>query len=191
MAASHDALAPLAGASNEVLDAVLRLNQVHVTELSDLDAAALDRLVCEAFFTSVVNGGDAFLIAFDQEADYDSPNFRWFQARYGRFVYVDRIVVAAPARGRGLAKRLYESLFESACAKGQSIIACEVNHAPSNPASDAFHRAQGFEEVGRADLASGKTVRYLVKRLNTPGRAYRRRPLQTSATGGKRTLASH
>lgn len=170
MAASRDVPAPLAGASKQVLDTVLRLNQAHVTELSGLDAAALDQLIREACFTSVANGGDAFLIAFDQDGDYDSPNFRWFQARYDRFVYVDRIVVAASARGRGLANGLYESLFEFAGAKGQSIIACEVNHAPPNPASDAFHRAQGFEEVGRADLASGKTVRYLVKRLNPSAR---------------------
>jgi predicted GNAT superfamily acetyltransferase len=44
---------------------------------------------------------DAFLLALDQDADYDSPNFRWFSARYPRFVYVDRIVVASAARGRG------------------------------------------------------------------------------------------
>jgi hypothetical protein len=38
-------------------------------------------------------------LAFDQHARYDSPNFLWFGARYPRFVYVDRIVVAASARG--------------------------------------------------------------------------------------------
>lgn len=171
MAASRDALAPLAGAPREVLDATLRLNQAHVAELSELDADALDRLVREAFLASVINGGDAFLIAFDQDADYDSPNFRWFQSRYRRFVYVDRVVVAAAARGRGLANRLYQGLFEFAGARGHSVIACEVNLDPPNPASDAFHRARGFEEVGRAELANGKTVRYLARRLDGPAGA--------------------
>ena len=44
---------------------------------------------------------DAFLLAFDQSAQYDSPNFLWFRSRYPRFVYVDRIVVVSSARGRG------------------------------------------------------------------------------------------
>ena len=70
MAASPDAPVPLAVASDEVLAAVLRLNQAHVTELSALDPESLDRLIDEAFFTSVINGGDAFLIAFDQDADF-------------------------------------------------------------------------------------------------------------------------
>lgn len=175
MAASPDVQAPLARAPGPVLEAVLQLNQAHVAELSALDAAGLRRLVREAFFASVLNDGEAFLIAFDQDAHYDSPNFRWFQARYKRFVYVDRVVVAVSARGRGLANQLYETLFELAAARGHSIVACEVNLDPPNAASDAFHHRHGFREVGRAELDNGKTVRYLVKRLegvrDVPGAA--------------------
>ena len=166
MVASPDTPVSLEGASDEVLAAVLWLNQAHVTELSALDSGSLDRLIRNAFCASVVNRGDAFLIAFDQDSDYDSANFRWFQLRYERFVYVDRIIVAASARGRGMANRLYESLFEFARSHGQSVIACEVNLDPPNPASDAFHGTQGFEEVGRAELTNGKVVRYLTKRLD-------------------------
>jgi predicted GNAT superfamily acetyltransferase len=36
---------------------------------------------------------------------------------------------------------------------------------PPNPVSDAFHRALGFTEIGRAALANGKTVRYLEREL--------------------------
>lgn len=46
---------------------------------------------------------DAGMLAMDQDADYASPNFQRFRARYPRFVYVDRIVVAQSARGRGYA----------------------------------------------------------------------------------------
>ncbi|MDP9423923.1 MAG: GNAT family N-acetyltransferase [Pseudomonadota bacterium] len=169
MAASPDApapLTPLADAPALVRDAVLALNAQNITELSELDAAKLDWLVEEAFLATFVDSGAAFLIAFDQHADYDSPNFHWFQRRYPRFVYVDRIAVAADARGRGLARKLYDQLFAAAKADGQEIIGCEVNLDPPNPASDAFHQAQGFSEVGRARLPNGKTVRYLVRRLD-------------------------
>lgn len=165
MADSLNGPAPLAGAPDELRAAVLRLNQDHVVELSDLDEMALKRLVDTAFYASAFDDGDAFLIAFDQDAEYDSPNFRWFQERYQHFVYVDRVVVAGPARGRGLATQLYDDLFGFAAASGHSLVACEVNIDPPNPASDAFHHRAGFEEVGRGELASGKTVRYLIKRL--------------------------
>lgn len=161
-------VSPLAGASREVLDEVLQLNQAHVAELSTLHAGALDRMIGEAFHATAVGNGEGFLIAFDQDADYDSPNFRWFQARYARFVYVDRVVVAAASRGRGLAGRLYEDLFRAAALSGHSVVACEINIDPPNPASDAFHHAYGFEGVGSARLPNGKAVRYLTRKLDRP-----------------------
>jgi hypothetical protein len=110
---------------------------------------------------------DAFLLAFDQDADYDGPNFLWFRERYPRFVYVDRIVVASSARGRGLARLLYCALFVEAARAGHSCIVCEVNSEPPNPGSDAFHAALGFAKVGSASIHNGsKTVRYLLRRLD-------------------------
>jgi predicted GNAT superfamily acetyltransferase len=106
---------------------------------------------------------------FDQGAQYDSPNFLWFRSRYPRFVYVDRIVVASSARGRGLARRLYDDLFKQAIAAGHDRVVCEVNMQPPNPASDAFHAALGFVEVGTATIHDGnRTVRYLSCALPRP-----------------------
>jgi len=145
-------------------DAVLALNNAHAVETSVLDAGTLRRMIATAH-VAVAVGADAFLIAFDESANYDSANFTWFRDRHARFVYVDRIVVSPAARGRGLARRLYAHLFDTARASGRDLIACEVNVTPPNLASDAFHAAMGFQEVGRADRGP-KTVRYLVKRLN-------------------------
>jgi predicted GNAT superfamily acetyltransferase len=115
-----------------------------------------------AFWARRIGAADAFILAFDQDADYDGENFLWFKSRYDKFVYVDRIVVAAAARGRGLARILYQGLFAAASAAGHTMIVCEVNADPPNPESDAFHAAFGFREVGTAPLRSGeKTVRYL------------------------------
>lgn len=157
------AIVPLAGASETVLDSVLKLNQLNTTELSELDLVRLNRLIAEAFHAVTIDDGAAFLLAFDQDAEYESPNFQWFRSRYPRFIYVDRVAVATSARGQGLASQLYWSLFEVAAVAGHSIIACEINLDPPNPASDSFHDVQGFAEVGRAQLSSGKIVRYLVK----------------------------
>lgn len=148
-------------------DAVLALNGLHETELSPLDPQGLERLLAEAFHACMARDGQAFLIAFDQDAAYDSPNFLWFKERYDRFVYVDRVAVAAAGRGRGLARALYAELMERAIAAGHARIVCEVNSDPPNPASDAFHARLGFVEVGRARLeARGKSVRYLARLID-------------------------
>ncbi len=146
--------------------AVLSLNTIHASELSLLDAAGLKRLLLASYMACRIGDLEAFMIAFDQDADYASPNFLWFRDRYPRFAYVDRIAVAAAARGRGHARRLYEHLFETARRDGHSVVTCEVNSDPPNPASDAFHAALGFRVVGEAAIYGGeRTVRYFERRL--------------------------
>jgi len=145
---------------------LLALNNEHARELSWLEPERLRHLVEQAFQARRIGCLDAFLLAFDQGADYDSPNFLWSRARYPRFVYVDRIVVASSARGRGLARRLYDNLFAQAVAAGHDRVVCEVNSQPPNPASDAFHAALGFVEVGTGAVYDGnRTVRYLSRTL--------------------------
>ena len=146
--------------------ALLALNNEHAQELSWLEPARLQHLVEQSFLARRIGNLDAFLLAFDQSAQYDSPNFLWFRSRYPRFVYVDRIVVASTARGRGLARTLYDDLFEHAAAAGHQRVVCEVNTEPPNPASDAFHAALEFVEVGTASVYGGsRTVRYLMREL--------------------------
>jgi predicted GNAT superfamily acetyltransferase len=146
------------------LDGLLALNNADAEVLSRLDPAEFRRLLGQAFLAAHI-GETALLIAFDQTADYTSPNFLWFRARHDRFVYVDRVVVAPESRGRGHARALYEALFVAARRAGHRRIACEVNEDPPNPASDAFHAALGFEVVGAARLPSGKGVRYFERPL--------------------------
>ena len=144
---------------------LLALNNDYARELSWLEPRRLEYLVGEAFLARRIGNVDAFLLAFDQDAQYDSPNFIWFRARYPRFVYVDRIVVAPSARGRGCARLLYADLFEHTVRAGHDRVVCEVNKTPPNPASDAFHAALGFVEVGTASVYGSRTVRYLSQTL--------------------------
>ncbi len=130
--------------------------------MSRLGPARLAHLAEEAFLACRIVSVDAFLLAFDQGADYDSPNFLWFRSRFARFVYVDRLMVAPSARGLAHARRLYDHLFERASHAGHERVVCEANSDPPNPASDAFHAALGFSEVGTAAIHGGhRTVRHL------------------------------
>ena len=145
---------------------ILALNNEHAAELSWLEPERLTFLLGEAFYARRIGSLEAFIMTFDQDARYNSPNFLWFRERYQRFVYVDRVVVAAQARGRGHARRLYQDLFDHASRAGQAIVTCEVNAEPPNPASDAFHAALGFAEVGDAVIHGGKkAVRYYLREL--------------------------
>ena len=156
-------VADVTGAEGEAL---LALNNAHAVELSWLEPDKLAHLVSEAFVARQIGAADALLLTFDQDADYDSPNFLWFRERYPAFVYVDRVVVADRARGRGLARALYDDLFAAAKAAGHERIVCEVNSDPPNPASDRFHAALGFVTVGTAQIHGGKkTVTYLERAL--------------------------
>ena len=156
----------IAELNNEQQAGLLMLNNAHARETSFLDPVKWHEMVANAFSATRVRDTASLLITFDQHGDYDSANFLWFQNRLARFVYVDRIVVGADHRGAGLARRLYEDLFERALNAGHDCVVCEVNQVPPNPGSDAFHARLGFEEMGQAILAGAeKTVRYLHKTL--------------------------
>lgn len=68
-------------------------------------------------------------------------------------------------QGQEVARALYEDLFELARSQQQSLIVCEVNAEPPNPASDLFHKRLGFKDVGERMIPSGKRVQYLAKHI--------------------------
>jgi predicted GNAT superfamily acetyltransferase len=101
-------------------------------------------------------GGEilAFLLVLAPEAPYQSPNFLWFRQAYEDFLYVDRIVVAPQARGRGLGSQLYRQLLAWATSRTRRIT-CEVNLRPANEGSLLFHQRWGFRAVGRQQTEGG------------------------------------
>jgi len=144
---------------------VLALSAANEIETGPLDREKLLHLVAESFSARVVRPASGYLLTFSPDAQIEGPNFSWFKARGGRFIYVDRIVVAAAARGQGLARLLYQELFAKAAEAGFDEVTCEVNRDPPNPISDQFHAALGFVPVGTALLPNGKTVTYLTRPL--------------------------
>src|SRR4051794_6076543 len=92
---------------------VLALNEESVAETSALDAVSLGALSAEAsyFKVALVDGAvAAFLLGLREDARYQNPNFAWFQARYPRFLYIDRVVVGSSWRRQGLGALLYEDV---------------------------------------------------------------------------------
>lgn len=162
----YPGITDIAVCTQTIWPGLLALNASEEAATSPLDEGKLRHLVDHAFAALCISKAKGFLIAFDERAPYDSPNYLWFCKRFSRFIYVDRIVIAAEARGQGLARTLYHELFSRARAAKHERVVCEVNIAPPNPQSDAFHDRLGFVEIGQARLpAAGKVVRYLECRL--------------------------
>jgi hypothetical protein len=97
-------------------------------------------------------------MAFADGSDYDSVNYRWFTSRFKRFLYLDRMVVAAPFRRAGVGRAFHAAAEQHAAVSSLAWIVGEIDLDPPNPESLAYHERLGFVEVGRQTLPSGKVV---------------------------------
>jgi uncharacterized protein len=148
-------------------DAVLSLNASSIDATGPLDRDRLEALRAMAVRADVaeVDGWVAgFALVLGPGADYDSANYAWFRERYGaEFLYLDRVVVSAMNRRRGIGGRIYDAAEHDAAAYGR--LTCEVNAEPPNDASLAFHTRRGYVEAGRLTHDSGKVTAMFVKEL--------------------------
>lgn len=153
-------------------EGVLALNAANQPEVGPLDHIKLASLATQATLFLVLEDErtqalTGMIIVLDEQADYSSPNYRWFCDRYDRFYYVDRIAVAAPATGQGWGSALYHATIEATHASGRRRLCAEVNTIPDNPPSHRFHLGNGFVEVDRTNPYSPDTeVAMYVKDLD-------------------------
>jgi predicted GNAT superfamily acetyltransferase len=150
--------------------AVYAINEANVPHVNSISQERFQGFIAEAvYFRVALLGTDlaGYLVAFAPGAPYDSLNFLWFQQRYEKFIYIDRIAVAAGARRRGVASVLYRDFFRFAGPR-TGLVTCEVNTRPVNAESMAFHKTFGFREVGTQETDGGaKTVSLMAVEPNT------------------------
>jgi len=124
-----------------------------------MDSDRLSLLASLAVYFRVAVSGDrvvAFLLAMKDGVPYHNDNYKWFSSNYGKFLYIDRIVVAGEFRGCGIGTELYKDIFSYAQQVDIPIISCEINSVPPNEASAAFHAQLGFNEVGDQWICEGR-----------------------------------
>ena len=140
-------------------DYILGLNEKDVVVLSPMDEAKAEyfRETAELFQVVEADGQPAgFLIVMREGADYTSENYIWFSEQYGKFLYIDRIVIDEKYRRTGLGRYLYDSVFAYAAETDVPVVTAEVDIRPVyNEPSFSFHKEMGFREVGQQIIRGG------------------------------------
>ena len=127
------------------------INQDNVPEVGSLDSIDQQKkLLSVSSYHSILLEDDeliGFAICFRESRPYWSENYKYFENKLDRFLYVDRIAIRSKYRRQGHAKRMYEDIFDFAGQDGL-IVTAEVNTKPANQGSIRFHEYMGFKEVG-------------------------------------------
>ena len=150
--------------------AVLRLNAENRPALAALEAADLDQLleydghhIVAVDLTGELVG---FLLSFPRESLYDDSEINELRQRVREpFYYICQVAIASTHRGRRIGRTFYDALAGVALARGAHLLCCDVNLAPPNPASLAFHDHLGFERIGTGTASNGFLIAFLTKRL--------------------------
>jgi predicted GNAT superfamily acetyltransferase len=153
------------------VEAVLRINAASQPHVARLDRAEIRRLLAMAARFWIIAGSDdspiAYLIAFSGDAPYDGEEFACFSRRLdGGFLYIDQVAIHPQYRRYGLGRALYDHVTRLARAEQLRALCCEVNLVPPNPDSRLFHARAGFVTLGELELADGRTVELLTRKLN-------------------------
>lgn len=157
-------------------DAVIEINQSNLPEVGPMDEEKMAFFVRVSPYLKVIEVDGkvvGMLIGLtESDTEYPSLNFAWFRKRLDRFAYIDRIALAAEARGQGWGPALYQDFESWARSIDRPAMCAEVNTLPPNPRSLRFHLLFGFEEIGRFQPYGPEAeVAMLCKPLSEPGAA--------------------
>lgn len=149
---------------------VVRINTQNRPNVAPLDDAELERLTALPNHHLVAEGEGGmvvgYVLAFGREAAYDGEEFLAFRASTAEtYVYIDQVAVARESTGIGVGRALYTAIESAAAAYGACSLCCEVNTAPPNPGSMAFHRKMGFHPIGSLATLDGREVALLVRKF--------------------------
>jgi predicted GNAT superfamily acetyltransferase len=139
---------------------LLDINNSAIPDINALDTHKAQWLTAHAVVPglALLEGQVAgIVVVLSDQCEFDSDYYRWFTARYENFLYIDRVIVAAWARGRGVAKKLYQQVEQVAREHSLAIVA-DVYSDPPNTPSLNLHRAMGYDEVGTEYMPAVKKI---------------------------------
>ena len=150
--------------------AVLQINSDSLPGVRAIDAEEFERLMAlpnrHLAIETEQNVVVGYAFAFTSSTAYDGDEFQEFRRKYPMpFTYIDQVAVQSKMRRMRLGIALYGAIEDEARNGGMYALCCEVNLAPPNPESMAFHQRSGFSISGELNTADGRTVVLMVKNL--------------------------
>ncbi|MDA1237908.1 MAG: GNAT family N-acetyltransferase [Proteobacteria bacterium] len=150
---------------NHILKQLYSLNQDHAHYLTNLSSESdLSKLIELSDICMYLLSDDevvGFMMCFREKSEHRSVNYKFFNDRESRFIYVDRIAIKEDHSRKGLGSNLYKELYELSSLK-QLPICCEVYTVPLNQISLNFHYKNGFKSVGEYKFENN-SVEYLTR----------------------------
>jgi predicted GNAT superfamily acetyltransferase len=151
--------------SSKLLENLYSLNQENTPEVGSIDdIESFGKLIGLSSTSLLVEYKDqiiGFIICFRENSIYGSENYKFFNNKKNKFIYIDRVVIKTGFRRMGFGTHIYRLLDELA-SKNLLPICCEVNSFPKNEISLNFHTKIGFVEVGKRDFHD-HSVKYFEK----------------------------
>lgn len=125
--------------NEEGLPGTGKVSQEEIKSLLDYSSLAVGAYLNEKLL--------GFVICLPPRTGYRSLNYAWFNQRYEKFLYVDRIAVKSEYQNRNIGSNLY-NYVKKWSKRIEVPVTAEVNIYPPNPGSMRFHIRHGFEQVG-------------------------------------------
>ena len=147
---------------------ILALNAASTPAVGEMPAQSYRDITAQAYRILIAEAGGepaGFLILIRPGSSYPSDNYGWFEEKFDRHLYIDRIAVSEFAKGRGVGRALYYEALKLAAELGEQRLTAEVNEDPPNPQSMAFHAKLGFRHLLSRMSRSGKVVAMLERPL--------------------------
>jgi len=148
---------------SDILSQIYNINQQHAHYLTDLSSdVELSKLInlSEICMYGINNGSVvSFMICFREKSEHSSLNYKYFNERENKFIYVDRIAIDNDHIGHGHGSQLYKELYKYAESENLPIC-CEVYTRPKNVVSLNFHYKNGFKPIDSYDF-NNYSVEYL------------------------------
>ncbi|MET9275239.1 GNAT family N-acetyltransferase [Kribbella sp. NPDC003557] len=148
--------------------AVLALNATAEGLVEPLGPDRLDwlRLIAAHAVVVDLDGTPAgFVLTFTPGSAYDGLAYEAFTQTYAdRFLYIERIVIAAEHRRQGIGSKVYRAIERAAHPFDRTVAAVSTG----TPAH-AFHTGRGYVEIASRRLPDGTAMSLLAKDLTGAG----------------------
>jgi predicted GNAT superfamily acetyltransferase len=109
---------------------LIRINDLAVPAVNSISSNKFEWFLENSLYFKLIESSSkevkGFLLVLPEDLEYESLNYKWFNKRYKKFAYIDRIAILNKFKRKGFWKIFYSDL-ENTIKSNYSMIACEYN----------------------------------------------------------------